>query len=300
MIVKILGSAAGGGVPQWNCGCINCTRARRGELPSRMQSSIAIGSGGEWLLVNASVDLPHQLAATPELWPNALRATPFRAVLLTDANVDHTAGLGELRQGPDPFVVVSSKTTKELLAGERAYERFDRAPHRWVAAEPDGSDLAASVDPVLAERFEVRAWNVPGLLPGYAGRRPQRGAVLAYELRERGGGATVLAAPVFADVDEVLAAAIGRADLALLDGTFFSDDEMQALGLPAKPARALGHLPVGGPDGSLARSAHARGRRVFVHLNNTNPMLDSDSIAFASVREADCAVAGDRETYEVS
>jgi pyrroloquinoline quinone biosynthesis protein B len=297
VIVRILGSAAGGGVPQWNCGCANCERARKGDAPVRMQSSILVGDGDDWMLVNAAVDLPRQLAATPELWPNALRATPFRAVLLTDANVDHTAGLGELRQGPDAFVIVSSAATKSLLASERAYERFDRAPHRWIAADPDGSDVAPHISPQLGARFEIEVHDVPGLLPGYAGRTTWRGAVVAYMIRDRETGASALFAPVFAGIDDALARLIETADLALLDGTFYSEDELQSLGLPAKPASAMGHLAIGGAGGTLERVAASARRCVFVHINNTNPILDAASSAFATVADAGVRVAMDGDAF---
>ncbi len=299
MKVCILGSAAGGGVPQWNCGCGNCDRARRGDLPRRMQSSIAIGEGGDWMLVNAAVDLPRQLAAVPDLWPKALRSTPFRAILLTDANVDHTAGLGELRQGPDTFVIVSSAATKSLLASERAYERFDRDPHRWIAVEPDGTDIAAQIDPAIAQRFEVCAYDVPGLLPGYAGRTTWRGAVVAYRIRDRAGGRSVVVAPVYSAIDDSLARLIQTADLALLDGTFFTEDELQSLGLPAKPASAMGHLPIGGAGGTLERVAAMGERCVLVHVNNTNPILDPVSDAFAAVAAAGVRVAMDADVFQL-
>jgi pyrroloquinoline quinone biosynthesis protein B len=299
MKVRILGSAAGGGLPQWNCGCDNCNRARRGELPQRTQSSIAVGDGEDWMLVNAAVDLPRQLSAMPELWPDALRATPFRAILLTDANVDHTAGLGELRQGPDAFVVVSSAATKSLLASERAYERFDREPHRWIAAEADGTDLAAQIHPSIAQRFEVAAYDVPGLLPGYAGRTTWRGAVVAYHIRDRASGANVVVAPVYSAIDETLGRLIENADLALLDGTFFSEDELQSLGLPAKAASAMGHLAVGGSGGTLERVAAVGDRCVLVHVNNTNPILDPASEAFAALAGVGVRVAMDGDAFAV-
>ncbi|HTA38736.1 MAG TPA: MBL fold metallo-hydrolase [Candidatus Acidoferrales bacterium] len=298
MKVRILGSAAGGGVPQWNCGCGNCARARRGELPQRTQSSIAVGDGDDWMLVNAAVDLPRQLAAMPQLWPNALRATPFRAVLLTDGNVDHTAGLGELRQGPDAFAVVSSAATKSLLASERAYERFDRDPHHWIAAEPDGSNVASQIHPSIARRFEVAAYDVPGLLPGYAGRTTWRGAVVAYRIRDRASGANVVVAPVYSAIDQTLERLIENADLALLDGTFFSEDELQSLGLPAKPASAMGHLAVGGAGGTLERVAAVGRNCVLVHVNNTNPILDPASQAFAAVARAGVRVAMDGDVFD--
>ncbi len=297
MNVRVLGSAAGGGVPQWNCGCSNCNRARRGELPHRMQSSIAIGEDGDWMLVNAAVDLPRQLASVPELWPAALRATPFRAILLTDANVDHTAGLGELRQGPDAFVIVSSAATKSLLASERAYERFDRDPHRWIAVEPDGTDVATQIHSSIAQRFEVAAFDVPGLLPGYAGRTTWRGAVVAYRIRDRASAQNIVVAPVYSAIDDSLAHLIENANLALLDGTFFTEDELHSLSLPAKPASAMGHLAIGGAGGTLERIAGMGERCVLVHVNNTNPILDPASDAFAAVTGAGVRVAMDGDVF---
>ena len=294
MIVRILGSAAGGGVPQWNCGCGNCVRARNGEAPMRTQSSIAVSADERaWLLINVSVDLARQFAATPELWPVAARATPFAAVLLTDANVDHTAGLAELRQDPDAFVVLSTPVVKSLLVPQLAYERFDRPPHRWIACDPGGRDIAPDIDDAIAAQFEIRMVDVPGLLPGYAGRGTARGAVVAYVLRERASGASVLAAPVFSDLDETLMEAARASDVVLLDGSFFSDDEMPRDGLMRKTARSLGHAPVGGVDGTLARVRGLANRRVFVHLNNSNPVLDPASPAAQDVAAAGCEIAYD-------
>jgi pyrroloquinoline quinone biosynthesis protein B len=284
VIVRVLGSAAGGGVPQWNCGCFNCARARRGEAPIRTQSSIAVSPDGTtWLLVNASVDLPRQVASTPALWPKAPRANPFSTVLLTDANVDHTAGLGELRQDPEPLVIVSSQATKELLVSERAYERFDRAPHLWTDdPHQTGTDS-----------FDIEMIDVPGLLPGYAGRTPASGAVVAYVVRDRRARVQITLAPVFSDIDERLYAAIAQSDIALLDGTFYSNDELRENGLMTKDARSLGHAPVGGPDGTLSRIASLSNRRIFVHLNNSNPMLDTASAAYSAVTSAGCEIAAD-------
>jgi pyrroloquinoline quinone biosynthesis protein B len=293
VIVRVLGSAAGGGVPQWNCACINCGRARRGEASIRTQSSIALsGDGVTWVLVNASVDLPRQLAQTPALWPRALRENPFAAVLLTDANVDHTAGLGELRQNPAPLVVVSSEVTKTLLAGERAYERFARAPHTWIVAE--------RIEAPCFERLEIRMIDAPGLLPGYAGRTPSPGAVVAYVIRDRLTQGQITIAPIFSAIDDPLYDAIAASGVALLDGTFYSNDELQRYGLLSKDARALGHAPVGGSGGTLARISQLKNRRVFVHLNNSNPMLDSSSEAFAAVAAAGCEIAEDGLQIEVT
>jgi pyrroloquinoline quinone biosynthesis protein B len=301
VIVRVLGSAAGGGVPQWNCGCNNCAAARRGEAPIRTQSSIAFSPDGRtWLLINASADLPQQLARTTALWPRAIRENPFCAVLLTDANVDHTAGLGELRQNPGPLVIVSSKTTRELLEGERAFERFARSPHRWVTPEEGSDAVAEMIDASLAQHLHIEMIDVPGLLPGYAGRKVARGAVVAYVIRERASGAQVTIAPVFMDFNDRLYDCVAASDVALLDGTFFTDGELQDRGLPAKRARALGHAPIGGADGTLVRVAALRNRRVFVHVNNTNPILDPHSDERKSLADAGCEVSHDGWHWETS
>jgi pyrroloquinoline quinone biosynthesis protein B len=276
-------------------------RARRGEAPMRTQSSIAVSpDGATWMLVNASVDLPRQLAQTPALWPHALRENPFAAVLLTDANVDHTAGLGELRQNPGPLVLLSSPVTKELLQPQLAYERFARAPHRWVTPDPNGGDVAPQFDPEIARSIEIEMIDVPGLLPGYAGRRPAPGAVVAYVIRDRVTRAQVTIAPVFSDIDDRLYAAIDQSDVALLDGSFYANDELRVYGLQSKDARGLGHAPVGGPGGTLARIREMHNRRVFVHVNNSNPMLDPSSEAYAAVIESGCEIADDGMQIEIA
>jgi pyrroloquinoline quinone biosynthesis protein B len=254
----------------------------------RTQSSIAVSAdGAAWLLFNVSVDLPRQLAQAPELWPKTLRENPFVAVLLTDANVDHTAGLGELRQDPGPLVIISSRMTKDLLAGERTYERFGRSPHLWTT----------DTGKCPIESFEIEMLDVPGLLPGYAGRKPAPGAVVAYIVRERRTRAQITLAPIFSEIDERLRAAIAASDIAFLDGTFYSNDELLDCGLLPKDARSLGHAPVGGSDGTLAQVAALPGRRVFVHLNNSNPMLDPASDAYEAVTSAGCEIADDGSVY---
>lgn len=270
-------------------------RARRGTAPQRSQSSIAVSPDGRsWLLVNASVDLPRQCAATPELWVRSARATPFAAVLLTDANVDHTAGLGELRQQPDPLVIVSTPVVRSLLITQLAYERFDRPPHRWLAVDPSPDrDLGPAIAASIGKRLEVFAVGVPGTLPGYAGRATSAGAVVAYVFRERLGGAQLLVAPVFSEFDDTLAALAARSDVVLLDGTFFADDELARENAGDKTARSLGHAPVGGPDGTLARLEDIHARRIFVHLNNTNPILEPSSAEAAALSKAGCEAGYD-------
>jgi pyrroloquinoline quinone biosynthesis protein B len=294
VIVRVLGSAAGGGVPQWNCGCANCAAVRRGERPARTQSSLAFSSdGARWTLVNCSPDITHQIEATPELQPHALRGTPLAGILVTDANVDHLGGLAELRQaGEHRFTLRSSALVRELATRQIAFAKFAEAPHRWLVPGPDGGFAALGADDALAS-FEVRAVPVAGTTPGYDGRRGEPGAVTAFAVRERASGATVLFAPVYASLGETLLAEIALADVAFLDGSFYRDDEMEGLGTGAKRARDLGHLPLEGADGTLARVAAFRNRRILTHLNNTNPVLNPASEEARAVVEAGVEIAWD-------
>jgi pyrroloquinoline quinone biosynthesis protein B len=289
MIVRVLGSAAGGGVPQWNCACPNCSAARLGTRPRRSQSSFAVSAdGARWWLVNASPDVAQQIEAAPPLQPRAGRGTPIAGMLFTDANVDHLGGLAVLRQtGDHAFQLYSSATIRNLALQQRSFSTFGAPPHRWHA-------VASGDVFTLDERLEVRVVAVDGLTPGYAGREAQPDAVVAYAITDTGNGACGLFAPVFANVTSSLLAAAERANVAFFDGSFWSDDELGSVGV-AKAARALGHAPIGGPDGSLEAlsSANLPGRRFFAHLNNTNPLLDPTSPAFAEVAHRGFEVAED-------
>jgi pyrroloquinoline quinone biosynthesis protein B len=295
VIVRVLGSAAGGGVPQWNCACANCAAAREGRQPRRTQSSVAVSDDGvRWLLLNCSPDVAVQIEAFAPLHPGRRRGTPIAGILVTDANVDHLGGLGVLRQhGDDGFVVRSSAIVRGIAAAQPAFAPFTLPPHRWLEMPFDAACEAADDDDVVGNRLTVRTLPVPGTTPGYDGRRGVRGAVVAYEIAGRGSSATLLFAPVFAEIDDALARAIDSADVAFLDGSFFSDDELVAQGLAQKPARSLGHLPVGDPGGTLERLRGSKTRIIFAHLNNSNPMLDPHSSAAARVRQLGADIAHD-------
>lgn len=295
MIVRVLGSAAGGGVPQWNCACANCTAAREGRAPRRTQSSLAVSADGErWLLLNCSPDVTSQIEAFPPLQPPQSRGTPISGMLLTDANVDHIGGLGMLRQGgAGGFLVRSSPVVRALAIAQPAFAPFAAAPHRWIAVPFHSPCEAANDEDIVGNDLTVRALAVPGTTPGYDDRRSVRGAVVAYEIADRKRTIRLLFAPVFSAIDDALADAIARAGVAFLDGSFYSDDELVAAGLLPKRARTLGHQPVGGFDGTLAALRGIRSRIVFTHLNNSNPMLDPESPAHANVREFGAAIAYD-------
>jgi pyrroloquinoline quinone biosynthesis protein B len=295
VIVRVLGSAAGGGVPQWNCACTNCEAARSGRHPFRTQSSLAISTDGErWLLLNCSPDIAAQIESFAPLRPRQTRATPIVGMLLTDANVDHLGGLAVLRQGgAGGFLVRSSAAVRTIALMQPAFAPFTLPPHRWLEVPLDAPCEPSDDADIVGNQLTVRALPVPGTTPGYDGRRTVPGAVVAYEIAERGRENVLLFAPVFAAIDNALARAITRADVAFVDGSFYDDDELIAGNLLAKRARALGHQPVGGPDGSLQQLRAAPGRILFTHLNNSNPLLEPQSPAYANVREAGAEIACD-------
>lgn len=289
MIVRVLGSAAGGGVPQWNCGCANCSAARRGSAPRRSQSSFAISAdGARWWLVNVSPDIAQQIETVDALQPHAVRGTPIAGFLVTDANVDHLGGLAVLRQdGDHRFTIYSSAAIRDIALTQPAFAPFAEAPHEWHA-------VSANSRFALDDRLRVRVIPVAGTTPGYDGRRRVEGAVVAYEIADLMTGNVALFAPVFAAYDEALRDAVAGAHVAFLDGSFWSNDELSHLGVP-KPAQSLGHLPVGGPDGSLAAlgdvTSHVRVH--YAHLNNTTPLLDPASSESEVLRSAGAAIAFD-------
>ena len=283
--VVILGSAAGGGLPQWNCACPICNAARSGRATPRMQSSIAVRrTGGPWYLVNASPDVRQQLELVREE-RHALRFSPFAGVLLTDAELDHTAGLIVLREGPEPLVVYGSTRVREALTAGfgvlpvlAAYCGVD-----WRPLEP-----GQSVD--LGGGLSVEAFAVPGDPPRYVGGGEPFGVGLTF----RTPSACATYVPAVGELTLDLRRRLEASDCALVDGTFWSDDELSQLGISTTTARAMGHAPLGGPGGTLkALGALRRPRVVLVHVNNTNPMLADAAPERHEVEAAGVAIAYD-------
>jgi pyrroloquinoline quinone biosynthesis protein B len=295
VIVRVLGSAAGGGVPQWNCACDNCSVARAGRAPHRTQSGLAVSADGErWLLLNCSPDIGPQIEAFAPLHPRTPRGTPIGGMLFTDANVDHLGGLVTLRQfGEHGFIVRSSAVVRAIAVAQPAYAPFSQPPHRWLEVPLDAPCEAASNDDIVGNQVAVRAFSVPGTTPGYDGRRRLSGAVVAYEVSDLDRKNRLLFAPVFAGIDTGLHDAIAAARVAFVDGTFYTSDELIALRLLEKRAESLGHQPVAGEAATLERLHNTGARVIFTHLNNSNPMLDPATAAARQVREAGAEIAYD-------
>jgi pyrroloquinoline quinone biosynthesis protein B len=303
MRVIILGSAAGGGVPQWNCGCPNCAAARaQGPAAGRTQSSVAVSADGErWILLNASPDLRLQLAARSELWPRGPRDTPIRAVVVTDGEIDHTLGLLLLRENAARLPVYAAPGVAALLGGEWPLYRVlaayagveartlpDEQP--VVLREADGTSLGISCTAVAVARRP----------PRYARAAPAGVFDVGLRLRDERGGGVFAYIPTAGAVDDAVRRAAAGADLLLFDGTFWSDDELRAAGVDAPTAREMGHLPVGGPAGGVALLPALGARRtVLVHINNTNPILCRTSPERARVEAAGITVGEDGMEFEV-
>jgi pyrroloquinoline quinone biosynthesis protein B len=297
MRVRVLGSAAGGGLPQWNCGCPNCARARAGDpaLPPRAQPSIAVSAeGARWSLVNATPDVRDQLARAPALHPRAgTRDVPIDTVVLTNADLDHALGLLVLRESL-PYRIVSTPWVRRALLAHNAVFRLLEPV--WSEVKPD--------EPFLLDRadaLEARLFPVPGKVPGWL-RELERNdpeATCGLRVTDRRSGRRLVYAPGVQRLDEGTLAELAAADLRFVDGTFWSEHELLAMRPGAPSATEMGHVPVSGPAGSLRLLAGLPGRSFYVHLNNTNPLLDARSEQAAAVARASVGVAMDGMELEL-
>lgn len=290
MRLRVLGAGAGGGLPQWNCGCGNCAAARAGRIPAMSQSSIAVsGDGRSWAIVNASPDLRAQLAAAPALHPTGPRAVPLVAVLVTNGDIDHVAGLLTLRE-KQAFALCATPGIHAVLAANPIFAALDPA-----LVERRAVTLEAPFP--LAPGLTARLFAVPGKVPLYL-----EGETVETEVEGEqtvgvefdDGTARAFYIPGCARVTPALAGRLRGARLLLFDGTLWDDDEMIRAGLGTKTGRRMGHMPIAGPDGSMAALAPLGiGRRIYVHLNNSNPAVDPGSPEAAEARAAGWEIAHD-------
>ena len=303
MRIKVLGSAAGGGFPQWNCGCSNCDRARRGlsGFRPRTQAQVAVSAApSTWFLLNASPDLRQQLLQDPEFAPaEGSRGTPISAIILMSADVDSVMGLLHLREF-QPLKIYATPSVLRVLTEENSlFRSLERSvpPVQWEALPLDrpiaiyqGAGDAKSV-------LTCKAVPLGGAYPDYVsdGLRKtlaKEEAVVGLEFEQ--DGKRFFYAPGISGHSDAWKCRAKESDLALLDGTFWTDDELIAVRGSGKSAREIGHVPLSGPDGLLAQfPPTGKGRRVLIHLNNTNPVLDEESAANQAVRDAGWEVAYD-------
>jgi pyrroloquinoline quinone biosynthesis protein B len=302
MQIIILGSAAGGGFPQWNCACGNCARARAGDPAAkpRSQSSAAVSADGDrWFLLNCSPDVRMQIEQTPALQPKrGVRHSPIAGVALTNGDVDHVAGLLSLRER-QPFVLYATARVLAALAANPIFGvlRDDLVERRTLAL---GERVALSGPGGEAGGIEVETFAVPGKVALYLEDPQAQGFgtvaedTVGLRLSEPATGRSAYYLPGCAALPAELGRKLTGAELVLFDGTTWRDDEMAASGTGEKTAGRMGHMCMAGGGGSLAAFAGLDVRRkLYVHLNNTNPALLSDSAERAAVEAAGWQVAED-------
>jgi pyrroloquinoline quinone biosynthesis protein B len=316
MRVKILGSAAGGAFPQWNCACVNCRALRAGTFhgKARTQSQVAVSQDNrEWLLLGASPDLRAQIEATPELHPrNGVRQSPIAGAVLANADLDHVLGLLLLRE-LQPLRIHATSSIRRILREDNSvfamlHRRADQiswadfAPGKaFPLCNPEGKDSG----------LQCRAVSLGTHFPAYVTARRQAqldpaeaslGLIIQFP-----SGKRVAYMPAVPQLDDALLKELDSADVLLFDGTFWSDDELQRVqgGGPGvqtavQTARQMGHIPVSSSEGSLRRLAGlSRPRKIYIHINNTNPMLDEAGREYRQVRESGWEVAEDGWQFDL-
>ena len=308
MRVKILGSAAGGGFPQWNCACRNCSSLRAGTFSgkARTQAQIAVShDGGLWFLLGASPDLRAQIEAARELHPRGVRDSPVAGVVLANADLDHVLGLLLLRELQPLHIYATASVLGILREQNSMFRMLNRVPDQavWTEVKPGmkfhlrsaagedsglhcdilsmGNHLPTYVDPHAASSSKASEASLGVIVESQSGKR------LAYF-------------PAVPEIDDGLLQRLEASDLLLFDGTFWSDDELIRVQGTGQTARQMGHIPVGSQNGSLRRLAGLqRPRKMFLHINNTNPMLDESGPEFGAVREAGWDLAEDGWQFDL-
>ncbi len=310
MRVKVLGSAAGGGFPQWNCGCPNCCGVRNGTIKARprTQAQVAVSSDqAKWFLLNASPDLRQQILATPDLSvTSSTLGSPILTIVLTSADVDSVMGLLHLREF-QPLRIYSTVSVRRILTEENSLFRVlsrSNPPVQWDTLPLDRIiPLAPPSSPGAKDGFFCKAVPVFGGFPDYVsdslkGSLPPEEAVIGIRLVHK--EKAFFYAPSLSGLGEDWQRSIVESDLALLDGTFWKDDELIAAKRSRKTARDMGHLPLWGERGMLKRPFRlGKTKRVLIHINNTNPVLNEESPEHHAMREAGWEIAYDGMEFEL-
>ncbi|MFF3850644.1 pyrroloquinoline quinone biosynthesis protein PqqB [Streptomyces sp. NPDC002328] len=301
MLLHVLGTAAGGGIPQWNCACPGCSGARAHPERRRRHASLAVRTGeGRWYLVNATPDIGDQIEAHPALHPGpGPRQTPVAGVVLTDAELDHTLGIARLREADGLEIhatpPVHRALEERLRLGDvlRPYTRLtwqDLPRHgtRTLPGGGPGSGLRISAVPVSTKR------------PRYAADAPEDDAwVVALRLYDPATGKSALYAPAVAEWSDTLHRVAAEADCVIVDGTFWDEEEPRRTGISSRTATGMGHLPIDGPDGTARILATLPARRLYTHLNNTNPLVDPAAAQHKRLARLGIEVADDEMVIEL-
>ncbi len=304
MLIKVLGSGAGGGVPQWNCAGANSRAAREGsvQVRPRTQSSLAITNDGEnWLLLNASPDIRQQIDACPELHPRAERGprnSPVCAVILTNADVDHIAGLLTLREG-HPFHLYGADRVLDVLAANTIFNVLN--PEKVARRRVGFDEIWEAEGPRGALGLSVEMFAVPGKVALYlederAGVNfgTEDGDTVGLHITGKTSGKSFFYLPGCARIDDALRKRLSGAALVFFDGTLFTNTEMLDQGLLPRTGERMGHMNMSGVDGSMAAFRDIKtSRRIYIHINNSNPVLRESSAERAEVEAAGWEIAYD-------
>ena len=275
MWARVLGSAAGGGFPQWNCACPQCRAVRSGSRPCvpRSQSSIAVSADRQqWFLFNASPDIQSHIESFPALHTDDGRVARLQAVLLTDAELDHTLGLFLMREGRGLVVHATESVYETLTTGTgilRTLEKY--CPVTWRPVVP-GTEVQ------LGGGLSYRAFDVPTTKRMRFAGAAEKGRVVGYRVTDATSRRSLVYLPCIQQLTPDILEELTGCSTLLVDGTFWRDDEMPSLGLASKTSRDMGHVPIDGPGGSLELlSPLPIDRKIYIHINNTNPILLDDS-----------------------
>jgi len=293
--IRVLGSAAGGGFPQWNCACRNCRGARAGTIRAtpRTQESVAVSAGNdEWVLINASPEIRQQIESFPPLHPRAPRHTPIAAVVLTNGDVDHCLGLLSLRESHPLIVYATDRVRRGFTEGNVLYRTLERFPQQvtWRTLTPGQKEVVADTG------LQLEGVAVPGKPPVHLEglNAPDPADNVGLRIGTPATGQVLAYFPGVGAITPDVVTALEDAECIFFDGTFWSSDELQAQGLGTKRAEQMAHVPVGGEAGSLAQLAGVRARRrILIHINNSNPLLKEDSPERARAEACGWEVAAD-------
>jgi pyrroloquinoline quinone biosynthesis protein B len=295
--VRVLGSAAGGGFPQWNCGCPRCRAVRDGARPcrARTQSSVAVSADyRRWFLLNASPDIRAQIESFPALHPDGIRDSPLRSVLLTDAELDHTFGLLLLRETDDIEIHCTEAVYETLLTGTSLLRTL--GAYTGVEWQPVTTGREMSLDDGLS----YLAFEVPTNKRARFGTGEGGESVVGYRITDARTGRALVYLPGAQQLTASVRKQLQDCACLLFDGTCWQDDELVELGIANKTSREMGHLPIGDADGSLKQLARLPiERKIYIHINNTNPILIEDSPERRSVEEHGLEVAVDGLELEI-
>ena len=307
MRVRVLGSGAGGGFPQWNCNCTNCKGFRSGALPAkaRTQSAEALSADGQrWYLLNASPDIRQQINNSPCLFPHAEpRDTPIQAILLTNGEIDHIAGLLSVRESQPLCLYSTLQVQQWVLETNAVFRGLFRTPTQslWKIVSTTTPQEIIGIDGKSSGLF-YEAFTVPGKPPAYLTGLVSESneATIGYKIIDASSGRSLVYLPAIKQIDAAVRSMLESCDCFFFDGTCWSDNELVLLGLSQKTSLSMGHVPISGPEGSLTQLASLqRTRKIYTHMNNTNPLLIEDSPEQRAVEEVGWEVAFDGMEFDV-